>query len=197
MTGIDEAHVYLGHHSLPASVVLWGAGVAASPLGKLLGAPTDRAGRVQVQPDLTLPGHPEVFVLGDMAVLARNGKPGSRSRSRCNPDGTIRRRLHLGRTTWPGRKTFRYWDKGTLATIGRSSAVADIGGFKLSGFIAWFLWLFVHLLFLIGFRNRMQVLWEWFWPTLLFSGAHASSPDNPLYCSSVVPGEVRPGHGRK
>ena len=103
VTGIDEAHVYLGDHSLPASVVLWGAGVAASPLGKLLGAPTDRAGRVQVQPDLTLPGHPEVFVLGDLAsVLQKNGKPVPGVAPGGDPDGPVCRRHHLGRSPRPG-----------------------------------------------------------------------------------------------
>jgi NADH dehydrogenase len=169
VTGIDEAHVYLGDHSLPASVVLWGAGVSASPLGKMLGAPTDRAGRVQVQPDLTLPGHPEIFVLGDLAcILQKNGKPVPGVASGAIQMGQFAAAAILGDLRGEVRKSFRYRDKGSLATIGRSSAIADVRGFKISGFPAWLTWLFVHLLFLIGFRSRVQVLWEWLWAYVSF-----------------------------
>lgn len=169
VTGIDETHVYLGPNALPASVVLWGAGVAASPLGALLGAPTDRAGRVQVQPDLSIPGHPEVFVIGDMASLRQaNGQLVPGVAPAAIQMGRFAAACILGELRGKKRKPFRYRDKGSLATIGRSAAVADIAGFKLSGFVAWFLWLFVHLLFLIGFRNRIEVLWEWFWSYVTF-----------------------------
>jgi NADH:ubiquinone reductase (H+-translocating) len=169
VTGIDEAHVYFGDESLPASVVLWGAGVSASPLGKLLGAPTDRAGRVQVQPDLSLLGHSEVFVLGDLAsILQENGKPVPGVAPSAIQMGQFAAASILGDLKGKARVAFRYRDKGSLATIGRSSAIADIRGFKMSGFTAWLTWLFVHLLFLIGFRNRIQVLWEWFWAYITF-----------------------------
>ena len=191
MTGIDEAHVYLGDHSLPASVVLWGAGVAASPLGKLLGAPTDRAGRVQVQPDLTLPGHPEVFVLGDLAaVLQKNGKPVPGVAPAAIQMGRFAAATILGDLRGQVRRPFHYWDKGTLATIGRSSAIADVGGFKLSGFTAWLTWLFVHLLFLIGFRNRVQVLWEWFWAYVTFQRGARLITGQSLSIVPGVPGET-------
>jgi NADH:ubiquinone reductase (H+-translocating) len=169
VTGITEDKVYLGEQSLPAQVVLWAAGVSASPLGKLLGAPTDRAGRVQVQPDLTLPGHPEVFVLGDLAsIMQENGKPVPGVAPSAIQMGEFAAASILGDLRGQARRKFKYRDKGSLATIGKSSAIADIRGFKMSGFLAWLTWLFVHLLFLIGFRNRIQVLWEWFWAYVTF-----------------------------
>jgi NADH dehydrogenase len=170
VTGIDESHVYFLDKSLPASVVLWGAGVAASPLGKLLGAPIDRAGRVEVLPDLTLPGHPEVFVLGDLAaILQANGKPVPGVAPAAIQMGQFAAASILGDLRGESRRAFRYRDKGSLATIGRSSAVAEVNGVKLSGPVAWLTWLFVHVLFLIGFRSRVQVLWEWFWAYVTFS----------------------------
>jgi len=170
VTGVDESHVYCGNHSFPASVVLWAAGVSASPLGNLLGAPTDRAGRVHVEPDLTLPGHPEVFVLGDLAsVQQQNGQPVPGVAPAAIQMGQFAAASILRDLRGEPRKPFRYFDKGSLATIGRSSAVADVAGVKVSGVVAWFTWLIVHLLFLIGFRNRLQVLWEWFWAYVTFS----------------------------
>jgi NADH dehydrogenase len=186
VTDIDETHVYIGDRSLPASVVLWGAGVAASPLGKLLGAPTDRAGRVQVQPDLTVAGHPEVFVVGDLAAVAQeNGKPVPGVAPAAIQMGQYAAATIEGDLRGETRKAFHYHDKGSLATIGRSSAVADVQGFKMSGFMAWLTWLFVHVLFLIGFRSRAQVLWEWFWAYVTFSrGARLITGQS----RSIVPG---------
>jgi NADH dehydrogenase len=167
--GIDESHVYFKDHALPASVVLWAAGVSASPLGKLLGAPTDRAGRVQVEPDLTLPGHPEIFVLGDLAaVQQQSGKPVPGVAPAAIQMGKFAAASIIGDLNGETRKVFHYRDKGNLATIGRSSAIAEIAGFKMKGLLAWLTWLFVHVLFLIGFRNRVQVLWEWFWAYITF-----------------------------
>ncbi len=169
VTGIDQTHVYFGERAFPASVVLWGAGVSASPLGKLLGAPTDRAGRVEVQPDLTIAGHPEVFVLGDLASIRQeNRKPVPGVAPAAIQMGKFAAACILGDLRGEMRKPFHYRDKGSLATIGRSSAVADIRGFQLSGLTAWLAWLFVHLLFLIGFRNRIQVLGEWVWEYVTF-----------------------------
>lgn len=189
VTGIDEAHVYLGDDSLPASVVLWAAGVSGSPLGKLLGAPTDRAGRVQVEPDLSLPGHPEVFVLGDLAsILQENGKPVPGVAPSAIQMGQYAAATIKGDVKGTARKPFRYNDKGSLATIGRSAAIADVKGFKLSGFLAWLTWIFVHLLFLIGFRSRIQVLWEWFWAYVTFQrGARLITGSS----RSIVPGLLR------
>ncbi len=169
VTGIDEAHVYFGERAFPASVVLWGAGVSASPVGKFLGAPTDRAGRVEVQPDLSIAGHPEVFVLGDLASIRQeNGKPVPGVAPAAIQMGKFAAASILGDLRGELRKPFRYRDKGSLATIGRSAAVADIKGLRLSGIPAWLAWLFVHLLFLIGFRNRIQVLAEWVWEYVTF-----------------------------
>lgn len=169
VTDIDEAHVYFGKHAFPATVVVWAAGVSASPLGKLLGAPTDHAGRVQVQPDLTLDGHPEVFALGDLAsILQANGEPVPGVAPAAIQMGRFAAASVLGDLRGERRKSFHYHDKGSLATIGRSAAIADIRGHKLSGFPAWLTWLFVHLLFLIGFRNRFQILWDWFWEYVTF-----------------------------
>jgi NADH dehydrogenase len=193
VTGIDETHVYLDDFSLPASVVLWGAGVSASPLGKLLGAPTDRAGRVQVQPDLTLPGHPEVFVLGDLAaILQKNGKPVPGVAPGAIQMGQFAAAAILGDLRGEVRKPFQYRDKGSLATIGRSSAIADLGGLKVSGFAAWLTWLLVHLLFLIGFRNRLQVLWEWFWAYISFQRGARLITGQSLSIVPGVSGETHP-----
>jgi NADH dehydrogenase len=170
VTGIDASHVYLDGRSFPASVVLWAAGVSASPLGKMLGVPTDHAGRVLVQPDLTIPGHPEVFACGDMASLMQeNGKPVPGVAPAAIQMGQYAAHTILGDQRGEPRRPFHYLDKGNLATIGRSAAIADLRGFRMSGFFAWLAWLFVHVLFLIGFRNRVQVLWEWFWAYVTFS----------------------------
>jgi len=168
VTNIDAEGVEVGDERINARTVLWAAGVAASPLGKALGAPLDRAGRVLVEPDLTLPGHPDVYVLGDLAYLEQDGKP---------VPGVAPAALQMGRHTarniartvrGKAREPFRYVDKGSLATIGRGAAVAQIGSRKISGFLAWFLWMSVHIFFLIGFRNRVLVMLQWAWAYLSY-----------------------------
>ena len=140
---------------MPATVVLWAAGVAASPLGRALGAPVDRAGRVLVEPDLSVPGHPEVFVIGDLATLKdKHGKPLPGLAPVAMQEGKYVARQIKADLAGKPRKPFHYCDKGTLATIGRAAAVADFGKIHISGFLAWLSWLFVHIFFLIGFRNR-------------------------------------------
>src|SRR5450432_994378 len=178
VTQIEAGAVHLGDTRIPATVILWAAGVAASDLGKKLGAPVDRAGRVFVQPDLSLPGHPEVFVIGDLASLKDE-------RGRMLPgvapvaiqEGRfvaklIRKELEGsgGPSFAPsakggefGRAPFHYWDKGGLATIGRAAAVAEFGKIHISGFVAWLSWLLGHIFFLIGFRNRLLVFIQWAW----------------------------------
>lgn len=164
VTAIDADGVALGESRIASRTVLWAAGVAASPLGKQLGATLDRAGRVQVQEDLSLPAHPEVFVIGDLASLMQaNGRPVPGVAPAAKQMGahvakTIRRRL-AGTTATP----FAYRDYGNLATIGRMAAVVDFGRLQLSGLIAWWFWLTAHLFFLIGFRNRLVVLVDWAW----------------------------------
>ena len=204
---IEPGAVHFGETRFPAAVVLWAAGVAASPLGKKLGAPLDRAGRVLVQPDLSLPSHPEAFVIGDLAAAKdEHGKtlPGvapvaiqqgrfvaelireevessnvdltnASSRTPAFPraggetsPGAVapslsRRSLARQDGDFDSGPIFRYCDRGSLATIGRAAAVAEFGRIHISGFIAWLAWLFVHIWFLIGFRNRLLVFIQWAW----------------------------------
>ncbi|WP_374380148.1 NAD(P)/FAD-dependent oxidoreductase [Thermomonas sp.] len=154
----------LGDRFVAAKTVVWAAGVAASPLGALLGAPLDRAGRVLVQPDLSVPGHPDVFVAGDLASLAQaDGKPVPGVAPAAKQMGrlvahNIRMRLFGGTT-----QAFAYKDYGNLATIGRMAAVVDLGKLRFSGLLAWWFWLTAHVFFLIGFRNRLVVLLNWWW----------------------------------
>jgi NADH dehydrogenase len=152
---------------IEAENIIWAAGVSASPLTKKLGVELDRAGRVKVEPDCGLPGHPEVFAIGDMAFLLQaNGKPvPGVSPAAMQQAGHVARiiedELAAPAPGHAARPPFKYWDKGTMATIGRSAAVAFVGRIHLTGFIAWVAWLFVHLIFLIGFRNRLSVLLQW------------------------------------
>jgi NADH:ubiquinone reductase (H+-translocating) len=166
VTAIEPGYVKVGERVFPSTVTLWAAGVAASPLGKALGVPTDKAGRVIVSPDLSIPGHPEVFVVGDLASFKdqKTGKPVPGVAPAAMQEGTHAAK-NIGRDVrHQPREEFRYHDKGTLATIGRAAAVADLGKkFHFSGFIAWLLWLFIHLMYLVGFRNRLLVLIEWAW----------------------------------
>ena len=164
VTRVSPGEVEAAGESIEAATILWAAGVAASPVGGTLGVPTDRAGRVLVQQDLTIPGHPEVFVAGDLASLnGPDGRPlpgvaqvaiqmGKHSAR------NIRRSI-AGEANLP----FKYVDLGNMATIGRGFAIADFGWLRLKGWIAWLAWLFVHIMNLIGFRNRLVVLVQWAW----------------------------------
>ena len=161
-----------GEQRLPSKTVIWSAGVAASPLGKALaasgGAPLDRSGRVQVEPDLSLPAHPEIFVIGDLAAISSDGKPVPGVSPAAKQMGrTAARNILLRMRQQPG-VPFRYRDFGSLATIGRKAAVAMLGRIKFSGYPAWLFWLFVHLYFLIGFRNRLMVMTDWAWAYITF-----------------------------
>lgn len=168
VTGIDSGGVWIGEERIPARTVLWAAGVAASPLGRALGVPTDRAGRVLVQPDLTVPGHPEVYVVGDLAHFERDGKsvPGV-APAATQMGKHAARNVQLAIRGKP-RERFRYVDKGSMATIGRGAAVAQVGRLRVSGTLAWLFWLFVHIFFLIGFRNRLMVMLSWAWSYLSY-----------------------------
>jgi len=159
---IDADGYRLGGVFVPARTVVWAAGVAASPIAQSLGVTLDRSGRVPVLPDLTVQGHPEIFVAGDLATITQDGKlvPGIAPAAKQMGNHvaqTIRARL-AGRDSTP----FRYRDYGNLATIGRMAAVVDLHGFRLSGLLAWWFWLAAHVFFLIGFRNRIVVLLNWF-----------------------------------
>ncbi|HSZ23548.1 MAG TPA: NAD(P)/FAD-dependent oxidoreductase [Candidatus Sulfotelmatobacter sp.] len=165
VTAVDDRGVVHGGTRLDSRTVIWAAGVAASPLGKTLGADVklDRAGRVIVNQDLSVPDADGVFVIGDLASIKSDGKPVPGLSPAAMQEGRHAAknivRLIRGEPTLP----FHYRDKGTLATIGKAAAVADIAGLHLSGLVAWLMWLFVHLLFLIGFRNRFIVIVEWAW----------------------------------
>jgi NADH:ubiquinone reductase (H+-translocating) len=167
VTDIEPGRVKVSGDWIECDVVLWATGVAASPVGKALGVETDKAGRVFVQPDLTIPGHENIFVIGDMASLKQeNGEPVPGVSPAAMQMGTLTAKNILADLKGEPRKNFRYVDKGTMATIGRSKAIADVQGFHFKGFIAWMMWLFLHVFFLIGFRNRIYVLLEWFWAYL-------------------------------
>ena len=165
VTAVDDRGVVHGGTRLDSRTVIWAAGVAASPLGKTLGADVklDRAGRVIVNQDLSVPGAEGVFVIGDLASIKSDGKPVPGLSPAAMQEGRHAAknilRLIRGEPTLP----FHYRDKGTLATIGKAAAVADIAGLHLSGLVAWLMWLFVHIFFLIGFRNRFIVIVEWAW----------------------------------
>ena len=163
VTNIDEHGVYLGPERIRAATVIWAAGVRATTLTERLGAPLDRAGRVLVNRDLTVPGHHYVFAIGDMTFLEQDEKPlpgvspVAMQMGRC-----VARNIQNDLDGEPYEE-FRYFDKGSMATIGRKAAIAEIGKLHLSGFIAWMAWLMVHIFFLIGFRNRFAVLFNWAW----------------------------------
>ncbi|TAH39770.1 MAG: NAD(P)/FAD-dependent oxidoreductase [Planctomycetota bacterium] len=169
VVNVDADGVELrGGERIAARTVLWAAGVQAAPLTRGLGAPLDRSGRVLVLPDLTVPGHPQAFVIGDAAALEQDGRPvpgvaPAAMQMGAHAAASIERVL-AGKPSLP----FRYRDKGALATIGRRRAVAHFGRYRFSGFLAWTLWLLVHIFFLIGFRNRFVVLFEWAWAYLTY-----------------------------
>jgi NADH dehydrogenase len=195
VTNITHDHVGIGSERIPSAVTLWSAGVAASSLGRKLGVPTDRAGRVLVDPGLTIPGYPNVFVIGDLAsVKQKNGSlvPGV-------APAAIQMGKFAGKTVMEDlagrpRKHFEYWDKGSLATIGRAAAVADLGRIHLSGFIAWLSWLFVHVFFLIGFKNRVLVMLEWAWSYFTFQRGARLITGNSDY---IVEGQSAAQENRK
>jgi NADH dehydrogenase len=168
VTDVDEQGVCIGPERISSRTVLWAAGVAASSLGRTLGVPVDRAGRVKIESDLTLPGRREVFVVGDLAALDQEGRPVPGVAPAAMQMGrhaarNVRRAIE-GQPLVP----FRYIDKGSLATIGRRAGVADFGRVRLWGLPAWLAWLGIHIFFLIGFRNRLVVLMDWAWAYLSY-----------------------------
>ena len=176
VTHVEAGAVHVGDTRFPATVTLWAAGVAASPLGKKLGVPLDRAGRVQVEPDLSIPQHPEVFVIGDLAAAKDEGGkqlPGV-APAAIQQGKFVAKVIRAEIKALPeksARSAFHYWDKGSLATIGRAAAVAQFGKIHISGYIAWLSWLFIHILFLIGFRNRLLVFIQWAWSYMTYERA--------------------------
>jgi NADH dehydrogenase len=169
VTAIAPNAVTLGDEVIPANTIVWAAGVQASPLGRSLGVELDRVGRVLVNPDLTIPGHPEIFVIGDMASLQdARGRPLPGVAQVAMQQGAWAAANIVRAIEGKPARPFRYRDLGNMATIGRNSAVADIRGLRLTGFVAWLAWAVVHILNLIGFRNRVLVGLQWLWSYLTF-----------------------------
>jgi NADH:ubiquinone reductase (H+-translocating) len=163
VTRIEDDAVYVGEERIPTRTVFWGAGNAAAPVARSLGAPTDRAGRVQVERDLSVPGHPELFVVGDLAAFTQDGKPVPGVAPAAMQQGAHAAESIIRTLRGEARAEFVYRDKGDLATIGRHKAVGSFRRDKLriTGRTAWWLWLFVHIMYLAGFRNRVSVLLQW------------------------------------
>lgn len=167
VTRMERGAVWIGPDRIASGTVLWAAGVAPSSLARSLGVPLDRAGRVVVNADLSIPGHPEVFVVGDLAASAdASGKPLPGLAPVAIQQGEYAARAIVRAARGEARDPFRYRDRGTMATIGRASAVVHLGRLRLSGYPAWLLWCFIHILWLIGFRNRFLVMIEWAWAYL-------------------------------
>jgi NADH:quinone reductase (non-electrogenic) len=167
VTAIDDATVVIGNNRIPCRTVIWTAGVTPSPAGKWLNAPTDKAGRVRVEPDCSVPGHPEIFVIGDTASLDQDGKPLPGVAQVAMQQGRFVGQVITNREAGrPAPTPFRYFDKGNMAVIGRSFAILDSRVAKMSGFSAWFAWAFIHLLFLPAFGNRVRVYTQWIWSYL-------------------------------
>jgi NADH:ubiquinone reductase (H+-translocating) len=169
VTEIEAGAVHIGDEVIAAENVFWAAGVAASKLGSTLGTPLDRAGRVIVEPDCSVPGHPEVFVVGDLAAaVLTDGSPVPGVAQGAIQMGQHAARQVIADLEGQPRTRFAYRDKGDLATIGRAAAVARLKRMKLSGFPAWLIWVVVHIMYLIGFRNRVLVMLQWAWAYLTY-----------------------------
>jgi NADH dehydrogenase len=169
VTAIAADTVTVGDETIPANTIIWAAGVQSSPLGRSLGVELDRAGRVLVNRDLSIPGHPEIFVIGDMASLEDSrGRPLPGVAQVAMQQGAWAASNIVRAIEGKPARPFRYRDLGNMATIGRNSAVADIRGLRLTGFVAWLAWAVVHILNLIGFRNRVLVALQWLWSYLTF-----------------------------
>jgi len=172
VTGVDARGVTIGKDPdrvrIDANTVLWAAGVAASPLARSLGVPLDRAGRVATEPTLVVPGHPRIFVIGDLCAFVDNGRPLPGVAQVAMQQGAQAARNIMRAIEGKPMEPFHYRDYGILATIGRGSAVGDVYGLKISGVFAWLFWLFLHIFWLIGFRNRLAVMSEWAWAYITF-----------------------------
>jgi NADH dehydrogenase len=191
VTGIDSTSVLLGDERLPCSVAVWAAGVRAAPLTATLGVRRDPSGRVEVETDCSVPGHREAFVIGDaMHLLGHDGHPlpgvSQTAMQQARFVAKIVAREIAGKKG--ERPRFSYYDKGSMATIGRSRAIAEIGRIHLSGFIAWCAWLLVHVWFLIGFRNRIVVMLTWFWSYVTYKrGSRLITGTNALHMMRSAP----------
>jgi len=196
VTDVRPGEVQISGEVVKSTVVLWAAGVSASPLGRALGGSTDRNGRVLVNADLTLPGRKEVFVIGDLASLERSEGtllPGVAPVAM--QQGRFVAQQIAADLAGKPRDTFRYFDKGSLATIGRAAAIAKFGKIHLSGYLAWLAWLFIHILFLIGFRNRVIVMIQWAWSYFTYDRSARLITGKTAYSSRPAPDSV--GHSER
>ena len=193
MSGIDAHGVNVGSERIEAKSVFWAAGVQASSLSRSLGVELDRAGRVKVNADLSIPGHPDAFVIGDMAHRDEEGYglvPGLAPAA--IQEGRAAARNVLASIDGRPRTPFRYRDKGMMATIGKHRAIAQTGRFRLTGYLAWLAWLFIHIVFLIGFRNRFVVLFSWAWSYLTYDrGARLITGPPPKLEPSAADPSIR------
>jgi NADH dehydrogenase len=172
VTGVETSRIKVGEEWIATDVTLWATGVAASPLGRALGAKLDGAGRVLIEPDLSVPGHGRIFVIGDMSALTgADGRPVPGLAAAATQQGVAAAENILRDLRGESRRRFVYRDRGSMATIGYKRAVAEIGGRKLSGLLAWLLWSLVHVMLLIGFRNRVMVMGQWIWAYFTRSGS--------------------------
>jgi NADH:ubiquinone reductase (H+-translocating) len=187
VTDVRPGYVSAAGWTIPTQTVIWAAGNVASPLLKSLGAPLDRAGRVEVEPDCTIPGHPEIFVLGDAAAYNHQGETLPGICPVAIQMGQYAARTIVNDLRGRARKPFHYWDKGQLAVIGRGRAVADIWKLHFGGFIAWLTWIFVHIFFLIGFRNRVLVLIQWAWSYFTFGRGARLITEDPRPDAMALP----------
>lgn len=180
VTKIEKNKVHLNGEVIETTNIIWAAGIKASPLLDSINAEKDRSGRIMVNKNLSIPGYPNVFVLGDSANFPdENGEPLPALASVASQQGEFLGELLAGTKPSAGDQVFKYIDKGQMATVGRAKAVADIKGFKFSGFFAWFLWSAVHILLLIGFRNRLRVFIEWMWNYFTFKRGVQLITDRP------------------
>ena len=203
VTNVSADGVTLGTETVQAATILWAAGVAPSELNKSLGVPMDRQGRILVENDCSLKGHPEVFIIGDQAHFDQDGKPLPGLAPVAMQQGRhVARNIRRALAGKP-REPFRYLDKGQMATIGRRRAIVEFGRFKFGGFFAWLTWLFIHVLYLVGFKNRIEVVLNWSWNYFAFSrGARlivgkdwrTASANAPAPMSILEPSATTPVH---
>lgn len=190
VTGVEERQVTIrereGSQQIPTRTILWAAGVLASPLGRLLsqetGVPMDKSGRIMVEPDLTVPGHPEIFIVGDLANFShQTGRPLPGVAQTAIQQGAYAAKLIEARALGKNLPPFHYWDKGNLAVIGRGAAVADLNWLHLSGLPAWLIWIFIHLLYIVQFQNRVLIFLQWAWLYITYDrSARLITGKNPL-----------------
>ncbi len=192
VTDIDELGVHVGKERIASRTKIWAAGVRASPLTRTLGVGLDSGGRVAVEADLSIPGHPEAFAVGDLCAIRHGERPVPGVAPAALQEGRHAARNIVRRLNGEATLPFRYLDKGSLATIGRASAVAEVAGIRLSGWIAWMTWLVVHIFFLIGFRNRILVVFEWAWAYLTFQRGARLITIPPRSLSQARRGQAQP-----